>query len=50
MFGILWGALFLGEAVGWHTLAGVAIVLAGTALVTGFVPRFGRPVAATGKP
>ena len=43
MFGILWGALFLGEAVGWHTLAGAAIVLVGTALVTGFVPRFGRP-------
>ena len=46
VFGILWGALFLGEAVGWHTLAGAAIVLVGTALVTGFVPRFGRPAAA----
>ena len=50
LFGILWGALFLGEAVGWHTLAGAAIVLVGTALVTGFVPRFGRPAVAAGKP
>jgi len=46
VFGILWGALFLGEAVGWHTLAGSGIVLVGTALVTGFVPRFGRTAAA----
>ena len=50
VFGILWGALFLGETVGWHTLAGSSIVLVGTALVTGFVPRFGRTAAAvTGK-
>jgi drug/metabolite transporter (DMT)-like permease len=40
VFGILWGALFLGEVVGWYTVAGSAIVLVGTALVTGFVPRF----------
>jgi len=48
VFGILWGALFLGEAIGWYTVAGSAIVLVGTALVTGFVPRFKRaaPVAA----
>jgi drug/metabolite transporter (DMT)-like permease len=50
VFGILWGALFLGEVVGWYTIAGSAIVLAGTALVTGFVPRFGRvPAPAAGK-
>jgi drug/metabolite transporter (DMT)-like permease len=51
VFGILWGALFLGEVVGWYTVAGSAIVLVGTALVTGFVPRLGRPapVAAQGK-
>jgi drug/metabolite transporter (DMT)-like permease len=42
VFGILWGALFLGEVVGWYTVAGSAIVLLGTALVTGFVPRFKR--------
>ena len=36
VFGILWGALFLGEQVGWHTLAGSLLILTGTALVTGF--------------
>lgn len=36
VFGILWGVLFLGETVGWHTLVGSLTVLAGTALVTGF--------------
>ena len=45
VFGILWGALFLHEVVGWYTVAGAAIVLAGTALVTGFMPRFGRAPA-----
>lgn len=39
VFGILWGHLFLGEAVGWQTLAGALVVLTGTALVTGFDPR-----------
>jgi drug/metabolite transporter (DMT)-like permease len=37
LFGILWGALFLGEVVGWYTVVGSAIVLLGTALVTGFI-------------
>lgn len=45
VFGILWGALFLGEVVGWYTVAGTAIVLSGTALVTGVAPRFGRAPA-----
>lgn len=53
LFGILWGALFLGEIVGWHTIAGAAIVIVGTALVTGFRPRFGAaavvPAAPAGK-
>jgi drug/metabolite transporter (DMT)-like permease len=51
VFGILWGALFLGEVVGWYTVAGSAIVLVGTALVTGFVPRLKRaaPAACTAK-
>ncbi|MGZ8293263.1 MAG: DMT family transporter [Telluria sp.] len=40
LFGILWGALFLGEVVGWHTILGAAIVIMGTALVTGFKPAF----------
>jgi drug/metabolite transporter (DMT)-like permease len=38
VFGVLWGALFLGEQVGWHTAAGAVTVLTGTALVTGFRP------------
>jgi len=46
IFGILWGVLFLGETVGWYTLVGAPIVLVGTALVTGFVPRFGRSARA----
>jgi drug/metabolite transporter (DMT)-like permease len=51
VFGILWGVLFLGEPIGWHTIAGSGIVLVGTALVTGFVPRLGRaqPAACAGK-
>jgi len=36
VFGILWGVIFLGEHVGWHTLVGGLTVLWGTALVTGF--------------
>jgi len=36
VFGVLWGHLVLGEPLGWNTLAGAAIVLVGTALVTGF--------------
>jgi hypothetical protein len=32
--------------VGWYTVAGSAIVLVGTALVTGFVPRLKRPAPA----
>ena len=39
LFGTLFGWLFLDEAVGWHTLAGGGVVIAGTALVTGFSPR-----------
>jgi len=46
LFGILWGVLFLGETVGWYTFAGAAIVIAGTALVTGFRPSFLKARAA----
>lgn len=42
IFGILWGCLFLGETIGWYTIAGSAIVIVGTALVTGFRPGLGR--------
>jgi drug/metabolite transporter (DMT)-like permease len=38
LFGILWGALFLGEVVGWYTIVGAGVVIAGTALVTGYSP------------
>ena len=50
LFGVLWGWLFLDETVGWHTLAGAAIVIVGTALVTGFSPRllFARKAATAG--
>jgi drug/metabolite transporter (DMT)-like permease len=32
VFGVLWGALFLGEAVSLFTLAGAALVILGTVL------------------
>ena len=41
LFGILWGMLFLGETVGWYTFVGAVVVIAGTALVTGFRPSLG---------
>jgi drug/metabolite transporter (DMT)-like permease len=41
LFGILLGTVFLGEVVGWYTIVGSAIVIVGTALVTGFKPGFG---------
>ena len=34
VFGILWGALFLGEALPAAALAGGVLILAGTVLVT----------------
>ena len=37
-FGVLWGHLFLGEAVGRHALPGATLVLAGTGRTTGFSP------------
>ncbi|WP_186123622.1 DMT family transporter [Burkholderia gladioli] len=39
IFGILWGALFLGETVAPIMLAGCAVVLLGTALATGAIRR-----------
>ena len=38
VFGILWGHLFLGEAITLGMIAGSCIVVVGTALVTGFNP------------
>jgi drug/metabolite transporter (DMT)-like permease len=39
IFGILWGALFLGESVSPGMLAGCAVILIGTGLATGVVKR-----------
>lgn len=40
VFGVLWGALLLGESVTLRMLVGAATILAGTALITGVVdPR-----------
>lgn len=38
VFGILWGAIFLGEPVGWSLLVGLAVILTSVGLVAG-VPR-----------
>ncbi|MFM9969893.1 MAG: DMT family transporter [Burkholderiales bacterium] len=38
VFGVLFGFLFLNEPIGLHTIAGAAMVLAGTALVVNFSP------------
>lgn len=39
VFGMLWGALFLGEAITATMLAGAALVLLGTGLILGGVPE-----------
>ena len=44
-FAMLWGGVFLGEAVTVSMLAGCAVILAGTALATGIV-RARRTTAA----
>jgi drug/metabolite transporter (DMT)-like permease len=48
IFGVLWGRLFLGEPITPITLAACAIILAGTALVTGLPLRL--PRASPGQP
>jgi drug/metabolite transporter (DMT)-like permease len=40
-FGMLWGALFLGETITWPMLAGAALIVAGTAVVA--FPRLAGP-------
>ena len=42
-FAVAWGALFLGERPTALLLAGSAVILAGTALATGLLPRTRRP-------
>jgi drug/metabolite transporter (DMT)-like permease len=48
VFGVLWGALFLGESVGAATLVGMLIVLTGVALVTGVLSDRSAPLQAPG--
>jgi len=49
VFGILWGALFLGERVSAGMLAGCAVILVGTALATGVVKRIPGSGARAGR-
>ena len=46
VFGVLWGALFLGEAVGWSLVIGGSLILLGTALATGFINPSREPETA----
>ena len=45
-FGMLWGALFLGETVTFGMIAGCLVILGGTALATGVLSFAGRGRAA----
>ena len=38
-FAIAWGAMFLGETLDAQTVIGCAVILLGTSLATGFLPR-----------
>ena len=49
VFGVLWGAMFLGEPVGISTILGGLVILAGTALVVGVrLPRLNRSAVEPG--
>jgi drug/metabolite transporter (DMT)-like permease len=53
VFGILWGAMFLGERVSAGMIGACVIILVGTALATGVIkrlPLFSGPTAATPRP
>jgi drug/metabolite transporter (DMT)-like permease len=39
LFGILWGHVFLNEQIGSNTLLGALLVIVGTMLVTGYLPK-----------
>jgi drug/metabolite transporter (DMT)-like permease len=41
-FGLAWGAMLLGESLTWAMTIGCAVILAGTALATGLLPRPAR--------
>jgi hypothetical protein len=40
IFGVIWGALILGEQITFSGLIGCAIILLGTSFVLGVHPRF----------
>lgn len=48
-FGVLWGALLLGEPVSLRMLGGCAVILLGTALTTGVIGRRAVPRLAAGE-
>ena len=49
VFGVLWGAMFLGEPVGIGTVLGGLVILTGTALVVGMrLPRLNRSAVEPG--
>lgn len=50
VFGVTWGHLFMGEPLGSGIWAGGALILAATALVTGFNPLKKRRDAAAARP
>jgi drug/metabolite transporter (DMT)-like permease len=39
VFGMLWGAVFLGERIGWHAVLATGVILTGTALANGLTLR-----------
>ncbi|MDF2179660.1 DMT family transporter [Aliiglaciecola sp. CAU 1673] len=47
VFGILWGALFLGEVLRWQSLVGGVLILLGVGLTTGIFKRFVTRTAVT---
>jgi drug/metabolite transporter (DMT)-like permease len=50
VFGVLWGALFLHEAIGTGTIAGMLVILSSVTLVTGMrlLPRRPPPADPAG--
>lgn len=43
VFGVLWGTLFLDEAIGWHTVLGGTLILTGIALTAGLLGARRQP-------
>ncbi|WP_139556024.1 DMT family transporter [Methylotetracoccus oryzae] len=49
VFGMLWGAIFLGERIGWHAVLATGVILTGTALANGLTLRGMRRGAKPGQ-